>query len=118
MGTLFHVRQGRRGGRFAALFFVMATIAVSFLLWQPLCDAAHLHASAAIDAEACCSSVESTGDEPSALATSHAGAKPLAAGLAPSYLGGAASLLGAVLLFTSAPLPQRSFYARSARILR
>ncbi len=107
-------------GLASALFLLLAALSVSLLLARPLCDAGLWHAHAApSDDPACCSSLEQrTHSKSPNVAATTAGGQPLPALPAFFYLLAAALFAGPALRLISAQPPARSFYARSARILR
>jgi len=115
----FAMRSTRPGGLAAALFAVLGAAALLVLLWRPACDLLSTHAAVSDDPAACCASLEH-GDAPEAadVAASAPGGKSLVGPLPVSYRTGAALFALSAPFFASGSLRTRSFYARSARILR
>lgn len=101
----------------ATLFLLLAVAALSVMLWRPVCEAAFGHASPAQHSAACCESVSDGSDlEIADLAPPTPGGNPVLASFA--YFNGAAFMARAAVAFTTALPPTRSYYSRSARILR
>jgi len=107
------------GHYFMMRFAVLGAAILMLLLLRPACELLPTHATVAVDAAACCTSL-SHGDafETSDLAASGPSGNALPGPLAMAYLAGAALFVGTPLLLASGALRTRSFYARSARILR
>ena len=100
----------------AALFLLLAAAALSVILLRPVCEAAFGHKPLAQHPAACCESVEDGELDIADLAPPGPGAKPVGASFA--YAMGAALMASATVFFKSAPATTRSYYSRSARILR
>lgn len=100
------------------LFFALAALALSLVLLQPLCSAAHPAVHSAGDAKTCCASVTGSGAAKLLDQTIDATPKPLAVLPVLPYLLGAAFILAGMVRSASPVPPPRAFYARSARILR
>jgi hypothetical protein len=100
------------------VFLLLGAVALSVLLQRPLCSAAHpqMHVG---EAPSCCHVLgASTSAKPLDL-LADANARPLVAPAAFAYLLTAVTFLaGARRLVRRAPAPPRSYYVRSARILR
>ncbi len=104
-------------GRVAGLFLLLAVAALFVILLRPVCEATFGHASPGQHSAACCESVADGSDlEIADLAPPGPSAKPVSAFFA--YTIGAAFMARAAVLFETAPPPFRSYYSRSARILR
>ena len=118
-GSRFGMRSARPGGLAAALFAVLGAVALLVLLWRPACDLLSAHAAPSDDPAACCASL-GHGDalEAADAAAPGPGGKTLAGPLPLSYLTFAALFALGTPLFARGSLRTRSFYARSARILR
>ena len=104
-------------GRLAALFLLLVAAALSVIVLRPVCEAAFGHSLLGQHTAACCESVED-GSQLSLVdsAPPGPGAKPLAAPFA--YPVGAGFMARAAVVFATALSPARSYYSRSARILR
>src|SRR3989338_3429876 len=111
-------RTGARG-RMAALFLLLAVAALSVILLRPVCESAFQHAQLGQQhSAACCESVEDGSQlDLAELAPPAPGAKPVSAAFAYPVVG-AAFMARAAVAFTTALPPPRSYYSRSARILR
>lgn len=98
------------------LFLLLGALALSVLLAQPLCGAAHPQMHAA-DAASCCHLLPgSVAKSPDFLTGTSGSALVPPASFA--YLVVAALFLTGAIRFARAPAPLRSYYARSKRILR
>jgi hypothetical protein len=100
------------------LSLLFAALALAVLLYQPLCRDAHPQTHHAGEPATCCTNVGAASGAEALDQAIDAGGKPLAAPLVFAYLAAAALFLVAVPRFASSLPPPRSFYARSARILR
>lgn len=104
-------------GRLAALFLLLAVTALSVILLRPVCEAAFGHPLPGQHGAACCESVVDGSQLSLAdMASPGPSAKPIAAWFA--YPTPIAFLAPVAVMFTAAPAPTRSYYSRSARILR
>lgn len=105
-------------GRVGALFLLLAAAALSVILLRPVCETAFGHAPLGQQhSAACCESVADGSELDLAdLAPPTPGAKFLGASFA--YPIGVAFIARAAVIFADAFPPNRSFYSRSARILR
>lgn len=104
-------------GRLAALFLLLTVAALSVILLRPVCEATFKHPVSGQHSAACCESVVDgsqlgIGD----MAPPGPAAKPPVAFFA--YSIGAAFMASVALVLPSASPPPRSYYSRSARILR
>jgi len=98
------------------VFLISVSIALSVLLLRPICATAHPHVQPG-EAPACCLSVEDRAGGEALDQGADGFAKPLVAvrSVTPYFLA-AAALPGTPRAYAGAP--PRSFYERSARILR
>jgi hypothetical protein len=103
--------------RLAALFLMLAAAALSVIVLRPVCEATFGHSQHGQHSAACCESVvDGSQLDLADLAPPGPGAKPVAASFA--YPLPAAFIAPAAVLFATALTPTRSYYSRSARILR
>jgi hypothetical protein len=100
------------------LFLLFAALALAVLLYQPLCRAAHPQTHHADEAATCCTNVGAASGAEALDQAIDAAGKPIAAAPVFAYLAAAAVFLAVAARIWSALPPPRSFYARSARILR
>ncbi|TAK88032.1 MAG: hypothetical protein EPO20_00940 [Betaproteobacteria bacterium] len=104
-------------GRLAALFLLLAVTALSVVLLRPICEATFKHPAPGQHSAACCESVADGSQLNLAdMAPPGPSAKPIAASFA--YPIPIAFLAPVAVMFTTALAPTRSYYSRSARILR
>lgn len=92
---------------------------LALTLWAG-CDLLPAHAAGAGDPAACCASLEYGNGlaSPDLASPGTSGKAPAGPPAVAYFFTGAATLLGVALLRTGAAQRPRSFYARSARILR
>ena len=105
-------------GRLAALFLLLVAAALSVILLRPVCEAAFGHPlPAGKHSAACCESVV---DGSQLSIADMAPPAPAAKLPAPTfaYPLGTVFLASAAVVFATASPPIRSYYSRSARILR
>ena len=104
-------------GRLGRLFLLLAIAAVSVMLLRPVCEATFKHPAPGQHSAACCESVVD-GSQLSIADMAPPG--PAAKLPAPTfaYPIGAVFLASAAAVFAPALPPIRSYYSRSARILR
>lgn len=104
-------------GRLAALFLLLAVTALSVILLRPVCEAAFGHPLPGQHSAACCEGLVD-GSQLSLVDMAPPGptAKPIAASFA--YPVPIPFMAPITVLFTTALAPTRSYYSRSARILR
>lgn len=100
------------------LSLLLSAFALSLLLYQPLCRAAHPQGHPADQAASCCTDVGAPNDSQAFDQAIDAGGKSLVAPLVFAYFAAAVLFVAAVPRYSSALPPPRSFYARSARIRR
>jgi hypothetical protein len=104
-------------GRLAALFLVLAVAALSVIALRPVCEATFGHSQHGQPSAACCESVVDGSQLALAdLAPPAPGAKPIAASF--GYPLPVAFIAPAAVQFATALTLTRSYYSRSARILR
>lgn len=101
------------------LFTVLAAAALFLLLLRPACELLPAHAAIAGEPASCCANLtHGDGLQAPDLAAAGPSGKALLGPFATSYVIGAALFAAAVSLLGRGSPPPRSFYARSARILR
>lgn len=100
------------------LFLLLVAAALSVILLRPVCETSFTHTTPGQHSTACCESV-ADGSQPNLvnLASPGPGAKPLAASFAYQVKASFIAPLAGIFA-TAAPAPARSYYARTARILR
>ena len=110
-------QRTRASGRLAALFLLLVTAALSVILLRPVCEATFKHPAHGQPSAACCQSVADGSQLNLAdMAPPGPEAKPIAAPFAyPVPIGFMAPV---AVMFATALAPTRSYYSRSARILR
>ncbi len=99
------------------LFLAFAAVALSVLLWRPLCNAAHpdVHAG---ESPACCLNADAPSGAKALDLTADGGAKPLLAPRPLGYIVTGPVFIPIASRFATAAPPPRPFYVRSSRILR
>jgi hypothetical protein len=100
------------------LSVLFAALALAVLLYQPLCRAVHPQTHHASESTTCCVNVGAASGAEALDQAIDAAGKPIAAAPVFAYLAAAAVFLAVAARISSALPPPRSFYARSARILR
>lgn len=117
------VRHGRKLGDMRktatrAVFLLLGAIALTLFVARPLCGSAHpqMHAT---PSASCCDLLAGTAAAKPLDLLSDTSSRPLVAPAPFAYLMATLALLGlAIRVRPGAAPPPRSFYARSARILR
>lgn len=104
-------------GQLATLFLVLVAAALAVLLLRPVCEATFKHPAPGQHSAACCESVADGSQLNLAdMAPPGPAAKPVAVSFAnPIPI---AFMAPVAVMFTAALAPTRSYYSRSARILR
>jgi hypothetical protein len=117
MDSRLLTRRTGTSGRLAALFLLLVAAALSVIVLRPVCEATFGHSQHGQDSAACCESVvDGSQLELADLAPPAHGAKAIAASFASPVP--VVFMAPAAIAFIVALTPKRSYYSRSARILR